>query len=93
LRVSEPVRLVTMRLVDMHKVHPQQDNTRVCALCGETVGLYPSGQKALREHPKAKIICQVCAGQIPLNKRDINAPAASWAEIVQEMRDSTSVKT
>ena len=88
--MSEPIRLICMRLVDMHKIHPEQDNTRVCAFCGQPVGVYPSGQKALREHPEAEIICQVCAAKTH-DPSDVNAPAAPVAEIVQEMRDSTPV--
>jgi hypothetical protein len=80
------VRLVTMRLSDMVKVHPGQV-TKTCALCGEPVGVYPSGQKALRAHPEAEIVCQVC-----VDPSAANAPAAPIAEILQEMRDSTSVQ-
>jgi hypothetical protein len=85
----EPIRLICMRLIDMHKVHPEQV-TKACALCGEPVGVYPSGQKALRENPGAEIICQVCAAKTH-DPSDVNAPAAPFAEIVQEMRDSTPV--
>jgi hypothetical protein len=89
--VSEPVRLVAMRLVDMHKIHPEQDNTRACAFCGQPVGIYPSGQKALRAHPEAEIMCQVCAVKSVDLMRDTNAVAAPVAEIAQEMRDSRPV--
>ena len=90
--MSEPVRLIAMRLVDMHKVHPAQDNSRRCGFCGEPVGIYPSGQQALRKHPEAEIICQVCAEKTVDLKRDVNALAAPLAEILQETRDSTPVK-
>jgi hypothetical protein len=52
--------LVVMRLVEMHRVHPKQDNSRMCAKCGERVGIYPSGQDVLRLHPEARIICSHC---------------------------------
>jgi hypothetical protein len=85
--MSEPTRLITMRLADMFKVHPEQV-TRECALCGEPVGVYPSGQKALREHPTVEIICQVCAEKIVNVQRDIATPVAPIDEIFQEIRDS-----
>jgi len=50
-----------MRLADMHRVHPQQDNTKVCSVCGHQVGIYPSGQAALRRDPMMIVVCQVCA--------------------------------
>jgi hypothetical protein len=88
----EPIRLVVMRLADMHKVHPQQV-TRECAFCREPVGVYPSGQKALRLNPgPVEIICQVCYVE-KHDKSDSDQPAAPFDEILQEMRDSTPVKT
>jgi hypothetical protein len=85
------MRLVCMRLVDMHKVHPEQA-TRACALCREPVGVYPSGQKALRlNQGRIEIVCQVCAVK-NLDKRDLNQPAAPFGEILQEVLDSTPVK-
>ena len=87
--MMQPVRLVTMRLVDMHKAHPEQV-TRQCAFCHEPVGVYPSGQKALREHPEAEIVCQVCVGK-KYDKTGIHKPAAPVAEILQEIRDSHDV--
>ena len=44
-----PVLLVA-RLCDMHRVRPA-DNSRVCERCGFRVGIYPSGQDMLEEHP------------------------------------------
>jgi hypothetical protein len=52
--------LVVMRLADMTRVHPAQDNSRVCSRCGERVGLYPSGQRVLRARPQTQIVCHVC---------------------------------
>ena len=53
-------RLLVMRLADMRLVHPQQDNTKVCSECGYQVGIYPSGQAALRRDPMLTVVCQVC---------------------------------
>lgn len=82
--------LVCMRLVDMGRVHPGQDNSRVCAGCGFQVGIYPSGQGALKANPGLRIICHKCAEA----ERDeaIGIPAAPWSEIRQESRDSVDVK-
>jgi hypothetical protein len=57
--MSEHHILVAMRLKDMVRHHPRQDDTRVCAACGETVGIYPTGQAALHRHPDATILCQI----------------------------------
>ena len=78
---------VTMRLADMTKVHPAQDSSRVCAGCGQRVGIYPSGQRALRQWPKMKVICARCAAALPPGE---NLPAASLEEIAQEGRDSVA---
>ncbi len=87
----EPVRLVVMRLIDMHKVHPDQV-TMACALCAEPVGVYPSGQRALRLAPgPIEVVCQVCAVK-NLRPDDEHALAGPFEEIAQEVRDSTPVK-
>jgi hypothetical protein len=87
----KPIRLVCMRLVDMRKAHPEQV-TRECALCREPVGVYPSGQKALRLTPgQIEIVCQVCAAK-SFGPEDTHKPAAPFGEILQEIRDSTPVK-
>ena len=54
------VELVVMRLANMEMVHPAQDNSRVCAVCNEQVGIYPSGQAILRDNPGTRIVCEVC---------------------------------
>jgi hypothetical protein len=68
--------LLVMRLADMHRVHPEQDNSRVCACCGEQVGIFPSGQRALRFAPTLKIVCNVCAERQPRPVVRISAPGA-----------------
>lgn len=64
--------LICMRLADMKRVHPDQI-TAQCAKCGETVGVYPSGQKIMAEYPDVRLICNVC--QTP-GKDALLAPGA-----------------
>ena len=64
--------LITMRLSDMQRVHPEQVSGR-CVECGHEVGIYPSGQNALKTHPGMKVVCQVCR---PPGKRSELAPGA-----------------
>jgi hypothetical protein len=71
-----PNTLVVMRLVDMHRVHPAQDNTRVCSDCGAPVGIFPSGQEAMRRFPDLQIICNVCINKMPGSIVNIPAPGA-----------------
>jgi len=51
--------LLVMRVTDMYRVHPQM-KLGVCSLCTETVGLYPSGLRAIDEHPDLKLVCNRC---------------------------------
>jgi hypothetical protein len=81
--------LIVMRLADMHRVHPRQDNSRVCSRCGERVGVYPSGQAVLRERAGVVLVCVPCA------MADRPPDAVAWAappdELAQESRDSQDV--
>lgn len=89
--MSEQAVLVAMRLVDMARVHPAQDNSRLCSRCGEKVGIYPSGQRALKTYPLIVIECVPCAfaGR---RAGDIDLPAAGTLdEIRQEIRESREV--
>ena len=79
------VALIAMRLKDMWKLHPDQDNSRVCSKCGEGVGIYPSGQNALARAPSMRIVCAICANPQP---GDENYPAAPWDEIAREIKQS-----
>jgi hypothetical protein len=88
--MSEGIALVCMRVVDMRRIHPYQDNSRFCSRCGERVGLYPSSQNAVRDNPGIKIICAHCADRDG-DEADEVLPAAPLDEIVQEMRDSKDV--
>jgi hypothetical protein len=58
------ITLVVMRLADMQRVHPKQDNSRVCMTCGEVVGIFPSGQATLRRYPSVEIVCERCHGNV-----------------------------
>jgi hypothetical protein len=72
--------LIAMRLADMHRIHPKQDNSHVCSLCGETVGIYPSGQAGLRRFPELVIVCEIC-----------RPPSALWPptpEVIAESLES-----
>jgi DNA-directed RNA polymerase subunit RPC12/RpoP len=57
--------IVVMRLTEMRYVHPQQDNSRVCAKCGKQVGIYPSGQAMLKAHANMRVICTHCFDATP----------------------------
>jgi len=59
--MKTPDALVVMRLADMHRQHPAQDNSKVCSKCGERVGIYPSSRRALRDNPGLPVICIICA--------------------------------
>jgi hypothetical protein len=87
---GKPDALVTMRLADMARMHPAQDDSHGCAECGAPVGLYPSGQEALRKWPEMKVICVVCACKRPPGEIE-NIAAAELAVIMQEGRDSVKV--
>jgi hypothetical protein len=89
---EQGVRLVVMRLIDMHKMHPSQDNSKVCALCGQRVGIYPSGQAQLRADPTTEIACSVCARNEFDRFEDKAIPASDPETILQEVRDSFAVK-
>ncbi len=80
--------LVCMRLADMTVTHPDQI-TDTCFKCGHNVGVYPSGQKALKQHPDAQIICVNCAKPKDF---DFGVPAAETREEYEaEHRDSKPV--
>lgn len=80
--------LVAMRLAEMTRMHPRQSNEHQCSKCGERVGIYPSGQAAIADNPRIKIICSRCAEAEPVAE---NEPAGSWDEIAQEAKDSYDV--
>jgi hypothetical protein len=69
-------------------MHPQQI-THVCSKCLSKVGIYPSGQKILKEQPDLEIICSRC---VDITEKILSAPAAaSFHEIIEESRASYDV--
>jgi hypothetical protein len=89
--MSAPGCLVVMRLADMHKMHPDQDSSRVCSGCGAPVGIYPSGQAMLKSHPGLAIVCKVCIAATH-DPADISMLAAPLEQIREEARQSVPVK-
>jgi hypothetical protein len=65
--------LVVMRLADMRRVHPRQDNARACSICGAQVGIYPSGQRILKASAAIRVVCSHCMDP---NARQVLAPGA-----------------
>ncbi len=51
--------LIVMRLANMSRVHPRQIKA-TCERCGHTVGIYPSGQEAIRRYPIIELVCDHC---------------------------------
>jgi hypothetical protein len=80
--------LLVMRLVDMGRIHPGQDNSHKCSRCGYQVGIYPSGQDFLRKNDTARIVCTICAD---VSSKSIIFEAPS-DQIIQEMRESLPKK-
>jgi hypothetical protein len=76
--------LLVMRLADMKRVHPKQDNSRKCSNCGHVVGIFPSGQVLIRKHPNTIIICMQCIGSSDWNF----APVAPLEALIQEANES-----
>jgi hypothetical protein len=59
--------LIVMRLADMKRVHPEQIESK-CSRCRHVVGVYPSGQQAMRDYPGIQLVCQVCQTPGPAAK-------------------------
>ena len=52
-------------LSNMTVGHPDMTTDRVCGRCGETLGLYPAGQRVLAKHGKrVDLVCEVCHGPV-----------------------------
>jgi hypothetical protein len=88
--MKKPDALVTMRIADMTKMHPAQDDTHTCAECGHPVGIYPSGMAALRKWPKMQVLCVHCAVRRPEQIIE-NMAAADFETLMAERRDSYDV--
>ena len=79
-----PAMLVVMRVARMTKAHPETDFTHRCARCREPVGIFPSGQRLLREQPNVEIVCDGCAG----NTTAIMLAGEALPGVRQEARES-----
>ena len=75
--------LLVMRLADMGRIHPQQDNTRFCSKCNERVGVYPTGQAWMKKNPRTKLICSVC-----VDKNYDGRTVAPMSEMMRERRET-----
>jgi hypothetical protein len=78
------VALCVMRLADMILTHPDMDTTHQCTRCGEAVGIYPSGQRILREVETVEIICQRCITEA--ETRTARPAPGALAEAVRRFR-------
>ena len=64
--MSRPILLVA-RAADMLLIHPATDWSRTCERCGETVGIFPSGQKAIVDRAgNIEIVCDICARDLKI---------------------------
>jgi len=88
---NKPDALVSMRLKDMTRRHPDQDDSHVCSQCGEALGLYPTGQRALALNPRLVLVCVPCAAA-DFDLNDVNVAAGSLHEILREIRESRRVR-
>jgi hypothetical protein len=76
--------LIVMRLKDMWRTRPDQDNSKVCSKCGIQVGIFPSGQAFLKERPDVKIVCFACmSAERNANVIEVPVPGA-----LSEMTDT-----
>jgi hypothetical protein len=75
--------LLVMRLKDMVRVHPDQITAR-CSECDEEVGVYPSGQRVLKQMPDIKLVCQVCSEPVATS---ILAPGAEFEPFESKPND------
>ena len=89
--MAEQNRMVVTRLVDMTRMHPQQDNSHRCSGCLQPVGIYPSGMALIRRMPGLIILCSHCAHPQP---GDVARPTARNREEFQtELAQSVKVTT
>jgi hypothetical protein len=84
-----PMLLVCTRLADMTVVHPEQTQEH-CSQCQHMVGVYPTGQRAIKDYPEMKIMCNVCASWA-ITPEDEIEPAGTREEIVKERDESVPV--
>lgn len=88
-RDKAPQELVCTRLADMTIMHPHQLET-ICANCHHTVGVYPTGQRAMKRWPKMRVICVQCCLLDRALTNDYRS-AGTPEEIAQEHAESKPV--
>jgi hypothetical protein len=86
---SPEMELICTPLHQQTQMHPRQIE-RPCSACGQQVGIYPTGQAAMKAYPHMKIICPDCSRLNP-NKYDKSYSAGKPEEVLQEMRESKPV--
>lgn len=77
--------MFVMRLDRMHKIHPTMDTSHSCTRCGETVGIYPSGQKTLKAYGSTiDLVCNMC--KTP--DENFGRPAGNRGDVQREQGES-----
>jgi hypothetical protein len=84
---GEPMMLVCTRLSDMTVMHPDQ-GWELCSQCQHTVGVYPTGKRAIERWPHLKILCMECANLQAIGPEDEIYAAGTLEEIVKERNES-----
>lgn len=87
-----PMQLGCTRLADMTMMHPDQVEME-CHNCHHKIGVYPSGQRALKRWPKMKPICINCVMLDRSLVQEFRPAAVSIDELLQETRESKPVVT
>jgi hypothetical protein len=87
---GEPKMLVCTRLSDMTVMHPEQTQ-ELCSKCQHVVGVYPTGQRAIKNYPDMKILCAQCASLRELGPEDEIYAAGTVGEIIKERNESKPV--
>lgn len=82
-----------MRLGDMWKHHPRQNNDYICSQCKERVGIYPTGMRQIKFDPSIIIKCIYCIDMKNLVSDDVAIHPAAFDvdELVEEMKESVIV--
>jgi hypothetical protein len=86
---DEPDFIICTRLADMSYMHPDQ-GWELCSRCQHTVGVYPSGKRAIERYPDMKVVCVVCAiGSV--KPGDEICPAGTPDEVSREIQEHKPV--
>lgn len=80
--------LICTRLEDMTLNHPDQTH-ELCSKCQHAVGVYPTGQRAMRDYPDMVIVCSACVD--PFEEGITTYSVGSIEEIVKEKNESKPV--